>query len=229
MDQWRVTALGDGAVGKTSIAVQFTLHSFTGKSDVSQCWRDDANAALPICPSLEAYDPTIEDAYRKQTMVDGSVCHIEIVDTAGQEEYSTLRDQWVREGQGFILVYSITERRSFERMETFRQALLRAKSRQPPLFILVGNKCDQTYERQVLKQEGENLAQQWGCEFMETSARTGQNIEKLFVHLIRSLRLVRDGAELPPEGGAPRKPAGGSQKGSKKPVRPGGKKGCIIS
>ncbi|CAE6362518.1 unnamed protein product, partial [Rhizoctonia solani] len=104
-----------------------------------------------------AYDPTIEDAYRKQTMVDGSVCHIEIVDTAGQEEYSTLRDQWVREGQGFILVYSITERRSFERMETFRQALLRAKSRQPPLFILVGNKCDQTYERQVLKQEGENL------------------------------------------------------------------------
>ncbi|CAE7055567.1 unnamed protein product [Rhizoctonia solani] len=208
MDQWRVTALGDGAVGKTSIAVQFTLHSFT-----------------------EAYDPTIEDAYRKQTMVDGSVCHIEIVDTAGQEEYSTLRDQWVREGQGFILVYSITERRSFERMETFRQALLRAKSRQPPLFILVGNKCDQSYERQVLKQEGENLAQQWGCEFIETSARTGHNIEKLFIHLIRSLRMVRDGAELPPEGGAPRKPSGGSQKGSKKPARPGGGKkgGCIIS
>ncbi|CAE6465137.1 unnamed protein product [Rhizoctonia solani] len=210
MDQWRVTALGDGAVGKTSIAVQFTLHSFTGKSAILQCWHDDANAALLICPSPEAYDPTIEDAYRKQTMVDGSVCHIEIVDTAGQEEYSTLRDQWVREGQGFILVYSITERRSFERMETFRQALLRAKSRQPPLFILVGNKCDQTYERQVLKQEGENLAQQWGCEFIETSARTGQNIEKLFVHLIRSLRMVRDGAELPPEGGAPRRPADGS-------------------
>jgi GTPase KRas protein len=73
------------------------------------------------------------------------------------EEYSTLRDQWVREGQGFILVYSITERRSFERMETFRQALLRAKSRSPPLFILVGNKCDQTYERQVFKHEGESL------------------------------------------------------------------------
>lgn len=73
------------------------------------------------------------------------------------EEYSTLRDQWVREGQGFILVYSITERRSFERMETFRQALLRAKTRTPPLFILVGNKDDQSYERQVLKREGETL------------------------------------------------------------------------
>ncbi|CAE6421393.1 unnamed protein product [Rhizoctonia solani] len=223
MDQWRVTALGDGAVGKTSIAVQFTLHSFTGKLMHS------AVEMSLISPFPEAYDPTIEDAYRKQTIVDGSVCHIEIVDTAGQEEYSTLRDQWVREGQGFILVYSITERRSFERMETFRQALLRAKSRQPPLFILVGNKCDQTYERQVLRQEGENLAQQWGCEFMETSARTGQNIEKLFIHLIRSLRLVRDGAELPPDGGAPKKPSGGSQKGSKKPSRPGGKRGCIIS
>lgn len=184
-DQWRVTALGDGAVGKTSIAVQFTLHSFT-----------------------EAYDPTIEDAYRKQTIVDGNVCHIEIVDTAGQEEYSTLRDQWVREGQGFILVYSITERRSFERMETFRQALLRAKTRTPPLFILVGNKDDQSYERQVLKREGETLAQQWGCDFLETSARTGHNIDRLFITLIRSLRQVRDGAELPPNGGAPIRPSG---------------------
>lgn len=202
MDQWRVTALGDGAVGKTSIAVQFTLHSFT-----------------------EAYDPTIEDAYRKQTVVDGSVCHIEIVDTAGQEEYSTLRDQWVREGQGFILVYSITERRSFERIETFRQALLRAKARTPPLFILVGNKDDQTYERQVLKAEGESLAAQWGCEFMETSARTGHNIDKLFIHLIRSLREVRDGAELPPTGGAPIKPSG-SQK--PQPNRPRRKSKCII-
>lgn len=202
MDQWRVTALGDGAVGKTSIAVQFTLHSFT-----------------------EAYDPTIEDAYRKQTVVDGSVCHIEIVDTAGQEEYSTLRDQWVREGQGFILVYSITERRSFERIETFRQALLRAKARTPPLFILVGNKDDQTYERQVLKAEGESLAAQWGCEFMETSARTGHNIDKLFIHLILSLREVRDGAELPPTGGAPIKPSG-SQK--PQPNRPRRKSKCII-
>lgn len=202
MDQWRVTALGDGAVGKTSIAVQFTLHSFT-----------------------EAYDPTIEDAYRKQTVVDGSVCHIEIVDTAGQEEYSTLRDQWVREGQGFILVYSITERRSFERIETFRQALLRAKTRTPPLFILVGNKDDQTYERQVLKAEGESLAAQWGCEFMETSARTGHNIDKLFIHLIRSLREVRDGAELPPTGGAPIKPSG-SQRAQ--PTRPRRKSKCII-
>ncbi|KAG9100646.1 Ras GTPase ras2 [Ceratobasidium sp. UAMH 11750] len=136
-------------------------------------------------------------------MVDGSVCHIEIVDTAGQEEYSTLREQWVREGQGFILVYSITDRRSFERLENFRQALLRAKSRSPPLFVLVGNKCDQTYERQVMKHEGEGLAREWGCDFFETSARTGHNIDKLFQNVVRSLRAVRDGAELPQNGGAP--------------------------
>ncbi|QRV86592.1 Ras family small GTPase [Ceratobasidium sp. AG-Ba] len=141
------------------------------------------------------------------------------------EEYSTLRDQWVREGQGFILVYSITERRSFERMETFRQALLRAKSRSPPLFVLVGNKCDQTYERQVMKHEGESLAQQWGCDFFETSARTGHNIEKLFQNIVRSLRQVRDGAELPPSGGAPIR----AHTGPPRPAPKRKKSKCIIS
>ncbi|KAG9126416.1 Ras GTPase ras2 [Ceratobasidium sp. 392] len=153
-----------------------------------------------------------------------SVCHIEIVDTAGQEEYSTLRDQWVREGQGFILVYSITERRSFERIETFRQALLRAKGRAPPLFVLVGNKSDQSYERQVMKHEGESLAQQWGCDFFETSARTGHNIEKLFQNVVRSLREVRDGAELPPNGGAPIR----ANRAPQRPVPKRRKSKCII-
>ncbi|KAG8737529.1 Ras GTPase ras2 [Ceratobasidium sp. 414] len=196
-DQWRVTALGDGAVGKTSIAVQFTLHSFTGlrshyRRRVSEA--DDGRwQASPLDPGTG----------RLIQLATNSVCHIEIVDTAGQEEYSTLREQWVREGQGFILVYSITDRRSFERMENFRQALLRAKSRSPPLFVLVGNKCDQTYERQVMKHEGESLAQEWGCDFFETSARTGHNIDKLFQNVVRSLRAVRDGAELPQNGGAP--------------------------
>ncbi|KAF9535531.1 small GTPase superfamily [Crepidotus variabilis] len=118
------------------------------------------------------------------------MCFVEVIDTAGQEEYATLRDQWVREGQGFILVYSIASRSTFDRLETFRQSMKRVK-RGDPIFVLVGNKCDKTYEREVSKEEGAALARQFGCEFIETSAKTAQNVERLFVHLVRSLRQSR--------------------------------------
>ncbi|KAI9572749.1 small GTPase superfamily [Boletus coccyginus] len=165
MDSWRVAVLGDGGVGKTALAVQFTLNCFT-------------------------YDPTIEDAYRKQLIVDNKMCFVEVIDTAGQEEYATLRDQWVREGQGFILVYSIASRSTFERLEVFRQSMLKVK-RQKPIFMLVGNKCDKTYEREVSREEGIALARTFGCEFMETSARTAYNVELLFTNLVRALRQTK--------------------------------------
>ncbi|PVF98867.1 ras-domain-containing protein [Serendipita vermifera] len=168
MDQWRVTVLGDGGVGKTALAVQFTLNCF-----------------------IETYDPTIEDAYRKQMVVDQKLCFIEVIDTAGQEEYSTLRDQWVREGQGFVLVYSIASRATFERLEIFRQNMVRVKRTQP-VFVLVGNKCDKTYEREVSREEGAALARQFGCEFLETSAKTAANVERLFSDLVRLLRYQKD-------------------------------------
>jgi len=167
MDSWRVAVLGDGGVGKTALAVQFTLNCF-----------------------VETYDPTIEDAYRKQLIVDNKMCFVEVIDTAGQEEYATLRDQWVREGQGFILVYSIASRSTFDRLEVFRQSMLKVK-RQKPIFMLVGNKCDKTYEREVSREEGIALARTFGCEFMETSARTAYNVELLFTNLVRALRQTK--------------------------------------
>ncbi|KAL5498461.1 hypothetical protein ACEPAH_2603 [Sanghuangporus vaninii] len=165
MDSWRLAVLGDGGVGKTALAVQFTLNCFT-------------------------YDPTIEDAYRKQLVVDNKMCFVEVIDTAGQEEYATLRDQWVRESQGFILVYSIASRATFERLEVFRQLLLRVK-RNKPIFVLVGNKCDKTYEREVSREEGAALARSFGCEFLESSAKTSHNVERLFTNLVRVLRQTR--------------------------------------
>ncbi|KZW02060.1 hypothetical protein EXIGLDRAFT_665807 [Exidia glandulosa HHB12029] len=168
MDQWRIAVLGDGGVGKTALAVQFTMNCF-----------------------VETYDPTIEDAYRKQLLVDNKMCFVEVIDTAGQEEYSTLRDQWVREGQGFILVYSIASRSTFDRLETFRQNMLRIK-RGRPIFMLVGNKADKGYEREVSKEEGASLARSFGCDFLETSAKTAQNVDKLFTDLVRLLRMTRE-------------------------------------
>jgi GTPase KRas len=68
--------------------------------------------------------------------------------------------------------------------------MLRVK-RTKPIFMLVGNKCDKTYEREVSKEEGLQLARTFGCEFMETSAKTAQNVERLFTNLVRSLRATR--------------------------------------
>jgi len=182
MDSWRVAVLGDGGVGKTALAVQFTLNCF-----------------------VETYDPTIEDAYRKQLVVDNKMCFVEVIDTAGQEEYATLRDQWVREGQGFILVYSIASRATFERLEVFRQAMLKVK-RQKPVFMLVGNKCDKQYEREVSREEGVAMARDFGCRFLETSAKTAENVEKLFKDLVRLLRSSKEIDRVVPAPAPPVKP-----------------------
>lgn len=94
-----------------------------------------------------------------------------------------------------MLVYSISSRSSFDRLEVFRQSMLRVKG-EAPTFILVGNKADKSAEREVLKEEGARYARELGCEFMETSARTAYNVDKLFSTLIRTLRNNRDGGEL---------------------------------
>ncbi|KAI0786047.1 ras protein [Abortiporus biennis] len=166
--------------------------------------------------AVQTYDPTIEDAYRKQLVVDNRMCFVEVIDTAGQEEYATLRDQWVREGQGFILVYSIASRATFERLEVFRQAMLKVK-RQKPVFMLVGNKCDKTYEREVSREEGLQLARSFGCEFLETSAKTATNVERLFTTLVRLLRQTKQMEQGTP---GPTRP--------QKEERSGSRKKCII-
>ncbi len=75
-----------------------------------------------------------------------------MLDTAGQEEYSAMREQYMRTGEGFLLVYSITSRQSFEEIMTFHQQILRVKDKDYFPIMLVGNKCDLESERQVSKQ-----------------------------------------------------------------------------
>lgn len=102
----------------------------------------------------------------------------------------TRSDVFFREGQGFILVYSIASRATFDRLDVFRQAMLKVK-RQKPVFMLVGNKCDKQYEREVSREEGAALARQFGCQFLETSAKTAHNVEQLFMNLVRLLRSTK--------------------------------------
>ena len=79
--------------------------------------------------------------------------------------------QWMREGKGFLLVYSVTSRSSFDDIVAFKDKILRAKDVDNVPIVLVGNKCDLKIQRQVVFDEGRSLARRWGCAFMETSAK----------------------------------------------------------
>lgn len=161
----KLVMLGDGGVGKTALVIQLCLHKF-----------------------VETYDPTIEDSYRKQVILDDQSTSLEVMDTAGQDEFDSLRDMWIRDGEGFFLVYSITQRMSFARVKQYFSEIVSIKDGEPFGAILVGNKIDQNSQRQVLAEEGQALADEWGIPFFETSAKMDINTDTAFRTLARATR-----------------------------------------
>lgn len=137
---------------------------------------------------VDEYDPTIEDSYRKQCVIDDEVALLDVLDTAGQEEYSAMREQYMRTGEGFLLVYSITSRQSFDEITTFQQQILRVKDKDYFPMVVVGNKCDLEGEREVTRAEGEALAKSFNCKFIETSAKSRINVDKAFYDIVREIR-----------------------------------------
>jgi len=137
---------------------------------------------------VDEYDPTIEDSYRKQCVIDDEVALLDVLDTAGQEEYSAMREQYMRTGEGFLLVYSITSRTSFEEITLFQQQILRVKDKDYFPLVVVGNKCDLAVDRQVSQEEGAALAKHFGCHFIETSAKARINVDEAFYDLVREIR-----------------------------------------
>ncbi|KAH9884703.1 ras family-domain-containing protein [Xylariomycetidae sp. FL2044] len=174
----RIVVLGDGGVGKTSLTTQLCLSHF-----------------------VQSYDPTLEDSARKQCMIDNKGCILDILDTAGQEEYSALRDQWIRAGEGFLLVYSITSRSSFTTIRKYHQQIRHIHPVAP--ILLAGNKVDRVTEREISTQEATALAQELGCAFIETSAKTALNVETAFYNVVRILR--KQQSDLLSDTGRPRK------------------------
>uniref|UniRef100_A0A8C7Y9Y6 RAP1A, member of RAS oncogene family a n=1 Tax=Oryzias sinensis TaxID=183150 RepID=A0A8C7Y9Y6_9TELE len=86
---------------------------------------------------VEKYDPTIEDSYRKQVEIDGQQCMLEILDTAGTEQFTAMRDLYMKNGQGFALVYSITAQSTFNDLQDLREQILRVKDTEDIFYDLV--------------------------------------------------------------------------------------------
>uniref|UniRef100_A0A1B6EED1 small monomeric GTPase n=1 Tax=Clastoptera arizonana TaxID=38151 RepID=A0A1B6EED1_9HEMI len=164
MREYKIVVLGSGGVGKSALTVQFVQGIF-----------------------VEKYDPTIEDSYRKQVEVDGQQCMLEILDTAGTEQFTAMRDLYMKNGQGFVLVYSITAQSTFNDLQDLREQILRVKDTDDVPMVLVGNKCDLEAERVVGKEQGINLARTFNCAFMETSAKAKINVNDIFYDLVRQV------------------------------------------
>jgi small GTP-binding protein len=135
---------------------------------------------------MPEYDPTIENNYRKQLDVDGRFVILEILDTAGQDEFRGLIDQHLVAGDGFVLVFSVTERKSLNLLSEFHSAILQTKDKESFPMILVGNKID--LPREITKADGEAVADKWNIPYIETSAKKNENIADIFLRLIRDIR-----------------------------------------
>ncbi|XP_050526572.1 ras-related protein Rap1 [Daktulosphaira vitifoliae] len=164
MREYKLVVLGSGGVGKSALTVQFVQGIF-----------------------VEKYDPTIEDSYRKQVEVDSAQCMLEILDTAGTEQFTAMRDLYMKNGQGFVLVYSITAQSTFNDLQDLREQILRVKDADDVPMVLVGNKCDLEDERVVGREQGQQLARTFGCAFMETSAKQRVNVNDIFYDLVRQI------------------------------------------
>ena len=106
-------------------------------------------------------------------MIDGQACSLDILDTAGQDDcINSTKDQYMRNGQGFMCVYDITERSTFDEIAVIKEQILRVKEKDRVPMVLVGNKFDLGFKRQVTSAEGQELAKNFSCLFLECSAKT---------------------------------------------------------
>ena len=139
---------------------------------------------------IEEYDPTIDDELSQAVSKSiNETCILDILDTAGQEEFSALRDQWMRTGQGFLMLYDITSRSSFDALPALHNQILQVKDEPKVPIVLVGNKCDlDGPARAVAVSEGAELAKGYGCPFLEASAKSKINVEESFFELVRLIR-----------------------------------------
>ncbi|KAK0633620.1 ras family-domain-containing protein [Immersiella caudata] len=169
--EFHVVVLGAGGVGKSCLTAQFVHNEW-----------------------IESYDPTIEDSYRTQVSVDGRQVMLEILDTAGTEQFVAMRDLYMKTGQGFLLVFSITSRASLQELVTLRDEIIRIKDDENIPIVIVGNKADLVDQRQVDRAKAFSISQRWQAPYYEASARTRTNVDEVFVDLCRQM-LRRDDAQ----------------------------------
>ena len=163
----KVGVFGDGAVGKSSLIIRFVENRF-----------------------IEEYDPTIEDCQRCIHDIDGNLFLYDILDHAGQDEYAALSDQWMRECDVFMFVYSINSSESFESIASWIARAKRCRVTDEEVYgVIVGNKCDLENERRISMDEANEFIKDMGFDenfvLFETSAKKDINVKDIFYECAR--------------------------------------------
>jgi len=192
---YKIVVIGAGGVGKSCFTIQLISGTF-----------------------VETYDPTLEDSYRKQMTIDHEEAILNIYDTAGQEDFSAVRDQYIRIGEGFVCMYSVTTDASFQEVRNLRDKLLNITEDENIPCVLVGNKCDLTEDREVQAATGQALATEFGWKFLEASAKTKNNVVEAFEEIVRSIRVYRNGNGKDSS----------SEQTAQVETKPKRKRGCVI-
>ncbi|KAH6603366.1 GTPase [Trichoderma ceciliae] len=176
LKQRKVAIVGSRSVGKSSLAVQFVDGHF-----------------------VDSYYPTIENTFSKTIQYKGQDFATEIVDTAGQDEYSILNSKHFIGIHGYMLVYSVSSLPSFEMVQVIREKILNHLGTESVPIVIVGNKSDlRPEQRQVSPEEGKKLSEKFQCGWTEASARYNQNVGRAFELLIAQIEKSQNPGE-PPE------------------------------
>ncbi len=164
----KIAVLGQSMVGKSALTFRFINNKFPTE-----------------------HDTTIEDAYSIPAKIDETQCQLEILDTAGQDDYQTMLDTWINSADGFILVYSIDSKESFEGVKTRYERILKLKSGEKVSVVIAGNKCDLEENRRVSREEVENFCHTNKINFLETSALKTINVKETFLCIARELLKIQ--------------------------------------
>jgi small GTP-binding protein len=151
-EDFTIVVLGKGTVGKTSLIFQYIKKS---------------------CPT--DHDPTVEDSYTTQIRTfTGEERQFKILDTAGEDDYQTMIDEWIKAANGFLLLFAINDKESFEALKA-KVVRIKKNNKGDLPIILVGNKCDLESSREVEKQSAVDYAKTIGAKYYETSALNDRN------------------------------------------------------
>lgn len=174
----KLAVMGFRSVGKSSLCIQFVEGQF-----------------------VDSYDPTIENTFQSKIKHKGHEFHIELVDTAGQDEYSIIPQSYVVDNHGYILVYSVTSKKSFEVVKDIRERLLDLSGVETIPILLVGNKTDLHMERVISPEEGMSLARKWKAGFLESSAKENKAVLGVFHAMLEEIEKQQNGGQKPGGGG----------------------------
>lgn len=163
---YKLVVIGEGGVGKSSLTIQFFQKQF-----------------------VDYYDPTIEDQYIQHCEIDGQGVILDVLDTAGQEEFSAMREQYMRSGRGFLLVFSVTDEQSFYEARKLYKQVLRVKDQSEYPTLLVANKVDLIDQRRISEKQCKQLADELNLPYIETSAKDPPiNVDAAFHELVRIVK-----------------------------------------